>query len=365
MSAEGAPLRVLLAAGGTGGHLFPAESLANALIARGAHVDLVSDDRASIYADKFPAKLHEVTSGTVTGGGLLGKVKGALLLVKGTSEALKLIGRLRPQIVVGFGGYPTVPPVYAATMRHIPTILHEQNAVMGRANRFLAGRVTRIATGFPLKDSAHAAKSVVVGNPVRPPVLAAAEVAYTPLQAGGMLNLCVFGGSQGARVMSEVVPPAIAMLSGEDRARISLAQQAREEDRARVEKAYELMGVAAEVNPFFRDMPARIAASHLVISRSGASTVAELSVIGRPSILVPLPGSLDQDQAANARVLANAGGAMVQMQPGFTPEWLAGELARLLKNPTELTDMAAGARSVALPDAAERLADLVFATAGR
>ena len=351
MSAEGAPLRVLLAAGGTGGHLFPAESLANALIARGAHVDLVSDDRASIYADKFPAKLHEVTSGTVTGGGLLGKVKGALLLVKGTSEALKLIGRLRPQIVVGFGGYPTVPPVYAATMRHIPTILHEQNAVMGRANRFLAGRVTRIATGFPLKDSARAAKSVVVGNPVRPPVLAAAEVAYTPLQAGGMLNLCVFGGSQGARVMSEVVPPAIAMLSGED--------------RARVEKAYELMGVAAEVNPFFRDMPARIAASHLVISRSGASTVAELSVIGRPSILVPLPGSLDQDQAANARVLANAGGAMVQMQPGFTPEWLAGELARLLKNPTELTDMAAGARSVALPDAAERLADLVFATAGR
>ena len=367
MSAVGtaAPLRVLLAAGGTGGHLFPAESLANVLIARGAQVDLVSDDRASTYAEKFPAKLHEVTSGTVTGGGLVGKIKGALLLVKGTRESLKLIGRLRPQIVVGFGGYPTVPPVYAATMRHIPTILHEQNAVMGRANRFLAGRVTKIATGFPLKDSAHSAKSVVVGNPVRPPVLDAAKMPYAPLAPGGVLNLCVFGGSQGARVMSEIVPPAIAMLPPEARVRIAIVQQAREEDRARVEKAYALMGVTAEVHPFFKDMPARIAASHLVISRSGASTVAELTVIGRPSILVPLPGSLDQDQAANAKVLADAGGAIVQLQPGFTPEWLAGELARMLENPAELAISAQNARSVAMPDAAERLADLVFAAAGR
>lgn len=362
---SGAVVRILLAAGGTGGHLFPAESLANALIARGAQVDLVSDDRAAIYAERFPAKLHQVTSGTVTGQGLFGRLKGALAIAAGTRQALKLMDRLKPDVVVGFGGYPTVPPVYAATMRRIPTLIHEQNGVMGRANRFLAGRVTGIATGFPLKDETHAAKSTVVGNPVRPPVLEAATVPFPPLGPHDKLHLLIFGGSQGARVMSEIVPPAIALLPAEMRARLTIVQQAREEDRERVAKAYALMGVAADVSPFFKDMPARIAASHLVVSRSGASTVAELSVIGRPSILVPLPGSLDQDQAANARVLADAGGAIVQMQSGFTPDWLAGEIGKAMANPQDLAESAAKARSVAMPDAAERLADLVFATVRR
>jgi len=301
----------------------------------------------------------------VTGKGFLGRLKGAIALAVGTRQALKLMDRLKPDVVVGFGGYPTVPPVYAATMRKIPTIIHEQNGVMGRANRFLAPKVTRIATGFPLKATQFPDKTSVVGNPVRPPVLAAAEVPFPALPGDGVLQLLVFGGSQGARVMSEIVPPAIALLPAAMRARLHLVQQAREEDRERVEKAYGLMGVSAEISPFFKDMPAKIAAAHLVICRSGASTVAELAVIGRPSILVPLPGSLDQDQAANAAVLADAGGATLCRQDNFTPDWLAGEIARLMDQPQILATQAEKARSVAVPDAAGRLADLVFATVRR
>lgn len=360
-----APLKVVLAAGGTGGHLFPAEALANVLIARGATVDLVSDDRAAAYADSFPAKLHQVTSGTVTGSGWFGRLKGAISIAAGTRQALKLLDRLKPDVVVGFGGYPTVPPVYAATMRRIPTVIHEANGVMGRANRFLAARVTTIATGFPLRDVTFGNKTAVTGNPVRPPVLMAAETPFCPVTPSGSVELLVFGGSQGARVMSDIVPAAIALLSMDERRRLRITQQARGEDEARVSAAYNDMGLLAEVQPFFRDLPGRIARSHLVISRSGASTVAELAVIGRPSILVPLPGSIDQDQAANAKVLADVGGAILKHQSGFTPEWLAEELSRLLAQPGMLDDMATKALSVAVPDASERLADLVFKAAGR
>jgi UDP-N-acetylglucosamine--N-acetylmuramyl-(pentapeptide) pyrophosphoryl-undecaprenol N-acetylglucosamine transferase len=355
--------RILLAAGGTGGHLFPAEALANALIARGFEVDLVSDDRAAQYADRFPARLHQVTSGTVTGGGYLGKLKGAFLLLKGTRESLGLISRLKPAAVVGFGGYPTVPPVWAATMRGVPTIIHEANAVMGRANRFVARRVTKIATGFPLKSNAFAEKSVVTGNPVRPPVIEAAKQVYQAPAPGAPLTVLVTGGSQGARVMSDIAPKAIEALSPEERGRIAMVQQARGEDLERVRDTYQRLGVKAEVEPFFKDLPARIAGADLVIGRSGASTCAELAIIGRASILVPLPGSIDQDQAANARILSEAGGAIVCPQPEFTPEWLAGRLRDFLSEPGRLADAAQKARSVATPDAAERLAELVIQTA--
>ncbi|HRK25372.1 MAG TPA: undecaprenyldiphospho-muramoylpentapeptide beta-N-acetylglucosaminyltransferase, partial [Beijerinckiaceae bacterium] len=341
------PLRVVLAAGGTGGHLFPAEALANVLIARGAEVDLVSDDRAAAFAASFPAKLHVVKAGTVTGSGLVAKIRGALALLGGTRQALGLMSRLRPDVVVGFGGYPTVPPVYAATIRGIPTIIHEANGVMGRANRLLSSRVTRIATGVPLKDLRFPDKTVVTGSPVRPPVLAAAEVPFASPAQGGRLGLMVFGGSQGARVMGEVVPPALAMLPELLRGRIDLVQQVRSEDLDKVANAYRLMGVTADLAPFFKDLPARMAGAHLVISRSGASTVAELAVIGRPSILVPLPGSIDQDQATNARQLAEAGAALVCPQADFTPEWLAGEIARMMAEPRALADMAARARALA------------------
>lgn len=354
--------RVLLAAGGTGGHLFPAEALANALIARGCQVDLVSDDRAARYADRFPATLHQVTSGTVTGSGFFGRLMGAFNIARGTRQCLKLIGTLKPDVVVGFGGYPTVPPVYAATMRNIPTVIHESNAVMGRANKYLAPRVKRIAVGFPLRDNAWGDKTVVTGNPVRPPVL---EAASLPFPALDRLRLLVTGGSQGARVMSEVVPAALALVPTETRKSIHLVQQARPEDLDQVAEVYRTMGVDAELQPFFSDLPARIAGAHLIIGRSGASTCAELAVIGRASILVPLPGSIDQDQAANAKVLADAGAATVQRQADFTPEWLADALVKATENLPALQESAGKARSVAVPDAAERLADLVFEAARR
>ncbi len=350
---------IVLAAGGTGGHLFPAESLARELKARGFRVELISDDRVAPFAATFPADaIHRIVSGTVTGAGLLGKAKGVLSLGRGLLQARGLIGRIRPAVVVGFGGYPSVPPVLAASLTGLPTVLHEQNAVMGRANRFLSGRVSRVASGFPIEGAVH------VGNPVRQAVIEAAAMPYPDLDAAGPLSLLVFGGSQGARIMGEIVPPAIALLSAEQRARLRLVQQVRQEDMAGVQAEYARLGVAAECNPFFRDLPMRLAQSHLVVARSGASTVAELAVVGRPSILVPLPGALDQDQAANACILADAGGAFVMRQPDeFTPEALAARLASLLDAPARLAEMAAAARATGIADAASRLADLVLAVA--
>lgn len=239
-------------------------------------------------------------------------------------------------------------------------MIHEANAVMGRANRMLAPKVTRIATGFAdvaMMDNVPKSKLVHTGNPVRPAVMEAAKTPYPDLD--GPINLLVFGGSQGAAVMSAIVPSAIARLDEPLRRRLRIVQQARQEDLAAVRETYAGLGVAADVQDFFRDLPARIAGAHLVISRSGASTVAELSVIGRPSILVPLPGALDQDQAANARTLANVDGARMVMQPDFTAETLAADLTALLADPVGLQAMAANARNAGIPDAADRLADWV------
>lgn len=355
---------VLLAAGGTGGHLFPAESLAQVLAARGCRIELMSDERVERYAEEFPAAaVHEVRSGTVTGSGMLGKARGVMRLAAGLMQCRRLIRRINPAVVVGFGGYPTVPPMLAASLGGFPTVIHDQNAVMGRANRFLAGRMTAIATGFPLAAPVYPEKCTHVGNPVRARVLKAAAIPYAAPMAEGMLRLLVSGGSQGARVMSDVVPAALAGLPAPLRGRISIVQQARGEDEARVREAYRAAGIEAEVAPFFTDLPERIANAHLVIGRAGASTVAELSVIGRPSILVPLPGALDQDQAANARVLVEAGGATAIAQPAFTPDWLAARIAALAGAPQELASQAAKARAIGIPDAAERLADLVLRVA--
>jgi UDP-N-acetylglucosamine--N-acetylmuramyl-(pentapeptide) pyrophosphoryl-undecaprenol N-acetylglucosamine transferase len=249
----------------------------------------------------------------------------------------------------------------------VPTIIHEQNAVIGRANRMLAPRVRRIATGFATVKGIEgplAAKATHVGNPVRPAVIAAAGTAFEVPRPGGPLRLCVFGGSQGAKVMSDIVPPAVALLTPEERGRLSIVQQAREEDVPRVRDAYVAAGVEADIAPFFRDLPARMAAAHLVVARSGASTVAELGVIGRPSILVPLPHALDQDQAGNAQSLAAIGAAEVVKQADFTPEWLAGVLKSRLADPSLLTRAAAAAKSAGIPDAADRLAALVIEAAG-
>jgi UDP-N-acetylglucosamine--N-acetylmuramyl-(pentapeptide) pyrophosphoryl-undecaprenol N-acetylglucosamine transferase len=355
---------VLLAAGGTGGHLFPAASLAAALKRRGVEVDLATDDRALKYGGEFPARaIHAIPSATPTGAGVLSKALAAATLGRGVVVAYALLRRLRPRVVVGFGGYPTVPPLIAASLLKIPAILHEQNAVIGRANRFLAGRVNLIATGFPDLNGVDPAKVRHVGNPVRPQVLAAAEIPY-PSFDDGRLKVLVTGGSQGARVMSDIVPAALALLTEAERARIRLTQQARGEDLARVAAACAKIEFPVEIAEFFADLPARIAAAHLVIGRAGASTVSELAVIGRPSILIPFPHALDQDQAANAAVLAASGAATVIRQADFSPERLAALLRSALAEPARLTAAAAKAKAAGVSDAAERLADEAMRLAG-
>ena len=355
---------VLIAAGGTGGHLFPAESLAIALKNLDARVALTSDERVGKIAGSFPAdEVVQIPAATPSGRSPPQMAKAALVLGVGVLRALQAVRRLKPAVVVGFGGYPTVPPLLAASMLRVPTIIHEQNGVMGRANRFLAPRVSMIATGFRDVKGIPAnarADRVVTGNPVRPAVIEAAKIPYSPVETGGPLRLLVFGGSQGARVMSEILPAAIERLPKELLPHLHVTQQARAEDLQRVKSEYAQSGVTAEVDAFFKDLPRRMADAHLVISRSGASTVAELAAIGRPSILVPLPGALDQDQAANAQSLADVGAATVLPQHAFTPERLAGEILAYLKNPEGLTRAAAAAKSAGVTDAAERLAAQVL-----
>jgi UDP-N-acetylglucosamine--N-acetylmuramyl-(pentapeptide) pyrophosphoryl-undecaprenol N-acetylglucosamine transferase len=366
MAGEGSAPLVLLAAGGTGGHLFPAEALADALARRGIALDLATDDRAERYGKRFPARqIHIVPSATLRGRNPVALARTAARISIGIVQSLRLIRRIAPAAVVGFGGYPTVPPVLAATILRVPTLIHEQNAVMGRANRLLARRVRAIATSFAgvlAGEPVLAAKATHTGNPVRPMVVQAAATAYPAPAADAPLRIVVFGGSQGARIMAEVVPPAIAQLEPALRARLSIVQQAREEDIPRVQDSYARLSVATEVAPFFADLPMRIAAAHLVVARSGASTVAELAAIGRPAILVPLPHALDQDQAANAGVLERAGAAIRLHQDDFTPRRLAAEIGTLASAPQKLVAMAAAARSQGALDAAERLADLVIAS---
>jgi UDP-N-acetylglucosamine--N-acetylmuramyl-(pentapeptide) pyrophosphoryl-undecaprenol N-acetylglucosamine transferase len=358
---------VLVAAGGTGGHLFPAEALATALGKRGIAVHLATDRRASRFGGAFSEdNIHVVTSATLRGRNPIALTRTTALLGFGLVQAHTLIGRLKPAAVIGFGGYPTIPPVLAATQRGVPSLIHDANAVIGRANRLLAPRVTAIAITFPdvfENEPVLSLKETLTGNPIRDAVVAAAAIPYPA--ATDALQLVIFGGSQGARVMADIVPAAIRRLDASLRARLAVVQQAREEDAARVSEAYASLSVAAEVAPFFADLPARIAASHLVISRSGASTVAELAAIGRPSILVPLPHAIDQDQFANAGVLEHAGGALRLTQDAFTPHRLAGEIAALAGAPQRLAAMAAAARSIGRLDAAERLADLVLRVAAR
>ncbi len=360
----GQPL-VFVAAGGTGGHLFPAEALAVALSKRGVIVDLVTDERATRYGD-FPGRMtHIVPSATFAGPNPLRLAGAAVKLGRGLAVSFSLLKRLRPAAVVGFGGYPTIPPLVTATKRKIPSVIHEANGVLGRANRLLGGRVQAIATGFPgllASDPELGPKVTHTGNPIRPAVVEAAKAPYP--DAGGPLRILVFGGSQGARVMADVVPAAIELVPMALRARLAVTQQARDEDIPRVRAAYERFGLAVEIEPFFRDLPARIAANHLVISRSGASTVAELAAIGRPAILVPLPHALDQDQRANAAMLERAGGAILLDQARFTPGSVAAEIARLAAAPGVLAGMAAAAKAQGVLDAADRLADLVMDVAG-
>lgn len=353
---------ILLAAGGTGGHLFPAEALAHALAARGVAAELVTEERALRYGGNFPARaMHVIPAGTPRGGSLFAKAQAVARLAIGTAQAVALLRQVKPAAVIGFGGYPTVPPLLAASYLGVPSALHEANGVMGKANRFLAGRVDRIAAGLPtlVVQPALQNKVVVTGNPVRPNVLEAAKTPY-PTFDDGIFRLLVAGGSQGARVMADIVPAAVAALPEALRAKIIVVQQARPEDIERVEAIYAGAKVRAEIAPFFADFPARVAAAHYVIARAGASTVSELAVIGRPAMLVPLPHALDQDQAANAAFLEQAGGAETVRQSDFTPEFLTRRLSELFSAPAQLSARAETAKRMGVADAADRLADLII-----
>jgi UDP-N-acetylglucosamine--N-acetylmuramyl-(pentapeptide) pyrophosphoryl-undecaprenol N-acetylglucosamine transferase len=353
---------VLLAAGGTGGHLFPAQALAEELARRGIAVDLATDMRGDRYGTGFPARtIHRLPSATLGSKSPVALARTALLLSRGLIASFKLLGQIKPKVVVGFGGYPTFPPLKAASLRGIPTLLHEQNAVLGRANKMLAKGVTAIATSFATTKYLApelADKARLTGNPVRTVVIEAAKQAFSPPMPDGRLSLLVFGGSQGARYFSEVVPPALALLPMEIRHRLSVVQQARAEDAEAVAAAYRASGIEAEVSHFFSDLPERMAKSQLVVARSGASTVAELTVIGRPAILVPLPHALDNDQLQNASRLAESGAAWCIEQTDLSPQRLAHDIGTLLVGGEALATAADAAKKLGRPDAVGRLADL-------
>jgi len=356
----------VLAAGGTAGHLFPAEALASELAACGKKFHLASDGRAdAIGAHLAGVETHRVSAGRFDGGP--GQAVRALTqLAFGALQARNLLRRLAPDVVVGFGGYPSVPTMLAAAYLGLPTLVHEQNAVLGRANRLLAPRARRIATGFPETAGLRLAdrvRAVHTGNPVRPAILAVGDAGYTAPQPGRPIELLVLGGSQGARVLSEVVPSALQALPEGLREVLRVSQQVRPEDLAVAGAIYRRTGIAADLNTFFDDVPARVARAHLAICRAGASTVAELAAVGRPAVLIPYPHATDGHQTANARAFAEAGGGWVIPQSGLSSSTLALYLGRLLTDGAALSVAAQHAYALGRRDAAQRLARLALGLA--
>jgi UDP-N-acetylglucosamine--N-acetylmuramyl-(pentapeptide) pyrophosphoryl-undecaprenol N-acetylglucosamine transferase len=351
----------VLAAGGTGGHLFPAEALAGELLDRGKEVHLLGDARADAFAGRVPGiEIHYVHAGRIGGGPAhaahaLGKT------ALGVLQARRLLRRLSPSCVIGFGGYPSIPTMLAAVYLGSPTLIHEQNAVLGRANRLLAPRVRRIATSFPttrgLRPSDRA-RVVHTGNPVRPAMLAIHQASYKAPQRGGPIELLILGGSQGARVMSEVVPPALAALPIRFREMLRVSHQARPEDLPAAEKIYRTNRIAAELRSFFTDVPERLARTHLAICRAGASTIAELAAIGRPAILIPYPYATDDHQTANARAFVEAGGGWIIPQSELRADTLALQLENLLVDQAALTAAAQRAAEFGRREATQDLARL-------
>lgn len=355
---------IILSAGGTGGHVMPAQALARDLLARGYKVEIITDPRGMKYAEGFEgAPIHEIRAGTL-GAGLKGKIKGAFDLGLGILQAQRLINRLKPAVVVGFGGYPSFPAVYVAQKMKIPTVLHEQNAIIGKANAMLAPKAVRIASSTPdLRGLAPSEQihTVFTGNPVRSDIAALFTKPYPKLDVDGTLRILVMGGSLGASVLSKALPEALTRLPADQRARLHVVQQCREEDLEETREKYEAAGIAAELKTFFEDVAEQLEQCHLVIARSGASTVAEVSAAGRPAIFVPYPHHKDQQQKMNADVIGDAGGGWVMTEDGFTPEAVLARIETFLQNPEILFRAAEKARSCGRPDAALKLGNLVTA----
>ena len=353
---------IVLAAGGTAGHLFPAQALAEELVKRGYIIHLVTDERVADHGKSFPAiETHIVPSATLSFSEPWLLPQRLLKLYKGVAQAKAILKRLRPEAVVGFGGYPSFPPLIAASRLGIPSCVHDQNAMMGRANRVLSRFVDAVASSFPdLKGLPESARSkvVVTGNPVRAVVITEQNSPYPPIAADLPFNLLVFGGSQGARFFAEFMPKVIAELPSAVLNTLHLIQQCRPEDLGAVDAAYRSQGLSHVLKAFFLDMPQRIAESHLVFCRSGASTIAELGVIGRPAIMVPLPHAIDNDQLRNAESFAKAGAGWIKPQMELDPSGFAAFLTRLRFEGGKLQAAARAALAHGRPDAAQRLADL-------
>lgn len=357
---------IVLTTGGTGGHLFPAQALAEVLVARGRSVAMITDDRGAGYADRFPAgvRFHAVRAASPAGG-IVAKLRAAIRLGRGSMSARTVLKSERPAAVVGFGSYAAMPALWAAGRLGLPVVLHEQNAHLGRVNRVAARRARAVALSFPdTRAVPDWVETVTVGNPVRDAILAVRERDWHAPGHDGPIRLLVFGGSQGASIFSRVVPGALASLPDTLRARLAVVQQVRPEDGELVRAAYADAGIQAELSPFFADMAERLAAAHLVIARSGASTVAELTVAGRPSVLVPYPHAADDHQTANAMALKAAGAAWTVPDAKFDIATCRRTVEALLEDPAALAAMAGAARAAGRPDAAMRLADLVEGVAG-
>ncbi|MBS1303819.1 UDP-N-acetylglucosamine--N-acetylmuramyl-(pentapeptide) pyrophosphoryl-undecaprenol N-acetylglucosamine transferase [Loktanella sp. SALINAS62] len=355
----------MIAAGGTGGHMFPAQALAEAMLDRGWRVKLSTDARGARYAGGFPdaVAVDQVASATFARGGVLSKAVVPAKIAAGAVQAILKMRRDRPAAVVGFGGYPAIPAMTAATALRIPRMIHEQNGVLGRVNQLFASRVDAVACGtWPTKLPAGV-KGIHTGNPVRQAIMDRACAGYIP-PGDYPMSVLVIGGSQGARILSDVVPAAIAALPDAVRRNIRVFQQAREEDVKRVDAFYAARGIAAQVQTFFHDIPTLMAEAQLVIARSGASTVADLSVIGRPAIFVPLASAIRDEQSANARQMVDAGAAILMPESKFTADALAEHMETVLLHPTGAGQMARAALSCGTPDATERLAALVETLAG-
>lgn len=360
---------VVLAAGGTGGHLFPAQALAEALVRRGFAIHLMTDERVRDYGRAFPAlETHLVPAATISPGKPFLLPGQLLRLYKGYQTARGVLQRLKPMAVAGFGGYPSFPPVIAASRLKIPSLIHDQNAVMGRANRALSRFADAVASSFPVLGrlpEASKDKLRYTGNPVRGIVLDKKAQAYHISAADEPFNLLVFGGSQGARFFAEFMPEVVKLLPKAVLRHLKIVQQCRPEDIERVKAAYGTLDIAFELASFFADMPQRFADAQLIVCRSGASTIAELGVIGRPAVMVPLPHALDNDQLHNAEFFAGKGGGWVRPQAELQPQEFAAFLTRLRYQDAELAGAARAALALGMPDAAERLADLVEDLAAR
>jgi UDP-N-acetylglucosamine--N-acetylmuramyl-(pentapeptide) pyrophosphoryl-undecaprenol N-acetylglucosamine transferase len=352
--------RVVLAAGGTGGHMFPAQALAEVLLERGWRVSLSTDARGARYTTAFPRSvdIDQVTSATFSRGGLMARGLVPFRVLAGVMDMVRRFRRDPPSVVVGFGGYPSIPALGAAKILRLPTIIHEQNGVLGRVNALFAKRVDHVACGTWPTELPNGVVGVAVGNPVRSNVLVRAGAVYTP-PGDGPMSLLVIGGSQGARILSNVVPSALARLPDLMRAQLNVAHQARKEDAARVCSFYNDHHIRADVQPFFDDIPDRMVRAQLVISRSGASSVADIAVIGRPAILVPFAAATGDHQSANAGALVKAKAAIRISEANFTADTLADTIGSILQNPEGAQTMAAAALSVGRPQAAQDLADLV------